>query len=43
MTGRKTLTDIQRAARSFYLQHHPIASTVTGQTRRTSTTGPAII
>jgi DNA adenine methylase len=42
MTGPETLIDIQRAARSFNLQHHPIAGMVTGQIRRTATTGPAI-
>jgi len=42
MTRPETLTDIQRAARYFYLQHHAFAVKVTGQTFGTATTGPAI-
>jgi len=42
MTRLETLTDIQRAARFFYLQHHAFAGKVTGQTFGTATTGPAI-
>lgn len=41
MTRPETLTDIQRAARFFYLQHHAFAGKVTGQTFGTATT-PAI-
>jgi len=37
-----TLTDIQRAARFFYLQQHAFGGKVTGQTFGTATTGPAI-
>jgi len=42
MTRPETLTDIQRAARFFYLQQHAFAGKVTGQTFGTATTGPAI-
>lgn len=42
MTRPETLTDIQRAARFFYLQHHAFAGKVTGPTFGTATTGPAI-
>ncbi|MCF9017328.1 DNA adenine methylase [Pseudomonas syringae] len=42
MTRPETLTDIQRAARFFYLQHHAFAGKVSGQTFGTATTGPAI-
>lgn len=42
MTRPETLTDIQRAARFFYLQHHAFGGKVTGQTFGTATTGPAI-
>lgn len=38
----ETLTDVQRAARFFYLQHHAFAGKVTGQTFGAATTGPAI-
>ena len=38
MTRPETLTDIQRAARFFYLQHHAFAGKVTGQTFGTATT-----
>jgi DNA adenine methylase len=38
----ETLTDIQRAAQFFYLQHHAFAGKVTGQTFGTATNGPAI-
>ncbi|WP_371858549.1 DNA adenine methylase [Pseudomonas sp. B12(2017)] len=39
---RLTLTDIQRAARFFYLQQHAFGGKVTGQTFGTATTGSAI-
>lgn len=42
MTCLETLTDIQRAARFFYLQHHAFVGKVTGQTFGSATTGPAI-
>lgn len=42
MTRPETLTDIQRAARFFYLQHHAVAGKVSGQTVGTATTAPAI-
>ncbi len=42
MTRPETLTDIQRAARFFYLQHHAFAGKVSGQTFETATTAPAI-
>lgn len=38
----ETLTDIQRAARFFYLQHHAFGGKVAGQTFGTATTAPAI-
>lgn len=38
----ETLTDIQRAARFYYLQHHAFSGKVTGQTFGTATTAPAI-
>ncbi len=38
MTRPETLTDIQRAARFFYMQHHAFAGKVTGQTFGTATT-----
>jgi DNA adenine methylase len=41
-TRPETLTDVQRAARFFYLQHHAFGGRVTGQTFGTATTGPAI-
>lgn len=37
-----TLTDIQRAARFFYLQHHAFAGKVSGQTFGTATTAPTV-
>jgi DNA adenine methylase len=37
-----TLTDIQRAARFFYLQHHAFSGKVTGQNFGTATTAPPI-
>lgn len=41
MTRVETLTDIQRAARFFYLQHHAFGAKATGQTFGTATTaGP---
>ncbi|RML71552.1 Prophage PSPPH06, adenine modification methytransferase [Pseudomonas syringae pv. syringae] len=42
ITRPETLTDIQRAARFFYLQHHAFAGKVSGQTFGTATNGPAI-
>lgn len=42
MTRPETLTDIQRAARFFYLQQHAFGGKVSGQTFGTATTGPAI-
>ena len=42
ITRPETLTDIQRAARFFYLQHHAFGGKVSGQTFGTATTGPAI-
>lgn len=41
-TRPETLTDIQRAARFFYLQQHAFGGRVDGQTFGTATTGPAI-
>jgi DNA adenine methylase len=38
----ETLTDIQRAARFFYLQHHAFGGKVSGQTFGTATTAPAV-
>ncbi|PZP30449.1 MAG: restriction endonuclease subunit M [Roseateles depolymerans] len=42
MTRPETLTDIQRAARFYYLQQHAFGGRVDGQTFGTATTGPAI-
>lgn len=42
MTRPETLTDIQRAARFFYLQQHAFGGRVSGQTFGTATTGSAI-
>ncbi|MED5608472.1 DNA adenine methylase [Pseudomonas sp. JH-2] len=42
LTRPETLTDIQRAARFYYLQHHAFGGKVSGQTFGTATTGPAI-
>ena len=42
MTRPETLTDIQRAARFFYLQHHAFGGKVSGQSYGTATTVPAI-
>ena len=42
MTRPDTLTDIQRAARFFYLQHHAFAAKVSGQTFGTATTAAPI-
>ena len=39
MARPETLTDIQQAARFFYLQHHAFAGKVTGQKFGTATTG----
>lgn len=41
-TQTETLTDIQRAARFFYLQHHAFGGKVDGQTFGTATTTPPI-
>lgn len=41
-TRPETLTDIQRAARFYYLQHHAFGGKVTGQTWGTATTSPPI-
>lgn len=41
-TSPDTLTDIQRAARFFYLQQHAFGSRIEGQTFGTATTTPAI-
>jgi DNA adenine methylase len=42
MTRPETLTDIQRAARFFYMQQHAFGGKVSGQTFGTATTSPAI-
>lgn len=42
MARPETLTDIQRAARFYYLQQHAFAGKVTGRNFGTATTGPAI-
>lgn len=42
MTRPETLTDIQRAARFYYLQHHAFGGKVDGQNYGTATTAPAI-
>ena len=42
MARPETLTDIQRAARFFYLQHHAFGGKVSGQSFGTATTAPAI-
>ncbi|WP_257977890.1 DNA adenine methylase [Burkholderia gladioli] len=41
-TRAETLTDIQRAAQFFYLQHHAFGGKVTGQTFGTATTTPSV-
>jgi DNA adenine methylase len=41
-TPPSTLTDIQRAARFFYLQHHAFGGKVVGQNYGTATTGPVV-
>lgn len=41
-TPSQTLTDIQRAARFFYLQHQAFGGRVDGQTWGTATTAPAV-
>jgi DNA adenine methylase len=41
-TSLAGLTDIQRAARFFYLQHHAFGGKVEGQTWGTATTSPAV-
>lgn len=41
-TPPETLTDIQRAARFFYLQHHAFGAKVDGQNYGTATTAPMI-
>lgn len=42
LTDPATLTDIQRAARFYYLQQHAFGGKLSGQTFGTATTGPAI-
>jgi DNA adenine methylase len=42
VTRPETLTDIQRAARFFYLQHHAFGGKVSSQTFGTATTAPAV-
>ena len=42
LTRPETLTDIQRAARFYYLQQHAFSGKVAGQNFGTATTGPAI-
>lgn len=41
-TRPETLTDVQRAARFFYLQHHAFGGKVDGQTWGTATTAPPV-
>lgn len=41
-TRPATLTDIQRAARFFYLQHHAFGGKVSGQNFGTATTAPTV-
>lgn len=41
-TRPETLTDLQRAARFFYLQHHCFGGKVQGQTWGTATTAPPV-
>lgn len=41
-TVPETLTDIQRAARFFYLQHHAFGGKVSGQSFGTATTSPTV-
>jgi DNA adenine methylase len=42
MTAPATLTDIQRAARFYYLQHHAFGGKVEGQSFGTATTTPSV-
>lgn len=42
MTKPETLTDIQRAARFYYLQHHAFGGRIEGQTFGTATTAPTV-
>lgn len=42
LTRPETLTDIQRAARFYYLQHHAFGGKVDGQHFGTATTAPAL-
>ncbi|WP_416053144.1 DNA adenine methylase [Cupriavidus basilensis] len=42
MTKAETLTDIQRAARFYYLQHHAFGGKVDGQNYGTATTAPMV-
>ncbi|WP_420996253.1 DNA adenine methylase [Cupriavidus sp. 30B13] len=42
MTKPETLTDIQRAARFYYLQHHAFGGKVDGQNYGTATTAPMV-
>ena len=41
-TPPETMTDIQRAARFFYLQHHAFGGKVSGQNFGTATTAPTV-
>ena len=41
-TPPETLTDLQRAARFYYLQHQAFGAKVDGQTRGTATTAPPV-
>jgi DNA adenine methylase len=41
-TPPETLTDVQRAARFYYLQHHAFGGKVDGQTFGTATTAPVV-
>lgn len=42
LTNADTLTDIQRAARFFYLQQHAFGARIEGQNFGTATTGPVV-
>jgi DNA adenine methylase len=42
LTATEPLTDVQRAARFFYLQHNAFGGKVRGQTWGTATTAPAV-
>jgi len=41
-TPAETMTDLQRAARFYYLQHHAFGGKVQGQTWGTATTAPPL-